>query len=109
MLIYVVNSTYINSSFDIHFSLDEHHTGVQTGIMLNISKSNREYLFINEAAEFLGLHTNSLRNYDRRGILTARRNHAGFRVYLLRDLQRFAADREIDDKGGRNESHEQSG
>ena len=49
-----------------------------------------DYLRIGEAAAYLGVHTDTLRRWDRAGKLEARRHPANrFRLYLRRDLDKF--------------------
>ncbi len=49
-----------------------------------------EYLKIGEAAAYLGMHTDTLRRWDRAGKLEARRYPANrFRLYLRSDLDGF--------------------
>ncbi len=51
-----------------------------------------DYLMIGEAAEYLGVHPDSLRRWDRAGKLEPRRHPINnFRLYLKRDLDRFLA------------------
>ena len=51
-----------------------------------------DYLTIGEAAEYLGVHPDSLRRWDRAGKLEPRRHPINnFRLYLKRDLDRFLA------------------
>ncbi len=57
-----------------------------------------DYLMIGEAAEYLGVHPDSLRRWDRAKQLQPRRHPINnFRLYLKRDLDRFLA--QIDDGG----------
>ena len=57
-----------------------------------------DYLTIGEAAEYLGVHPDSLRRWDRAKRLQPRRHPINnFRLYLKRDLDRFLA--QIDDGG----------
>ncbi len=57
-----------------------------------------DYLTIGEAAEYLGVHPDSLRRWDRAKRLQPRRHPINnFRLYLKRDLDRFLA--QIDDRG----------
>lgn len=51
-----------------------------------------DYLTIGEAAEYLGVHPDSLRRWDRAGKLKPRRHPINnFRLYLRRDLDTFLA------------------
>lgn len=48
----------------------------------------RETLTVAEAAEYLGVSANTLRNWDRAGKLTARRHPInGYRLYALKELE----------------------
>ena len=47
-----------------------------------------DFLTISEAADFLGVSTATLRNWDRSGKLKPRRHpHNGYRIYLHEDLE----------------------
>lgn len=49
-----------------------------------------EYLRISDAAQFLGVCANTLRNWEKSGVLPARRHPAnGYRLYLIKDLEKF--------------------
>ena len=51
-----------------------------------------DYLTVGEAAEYLGVHADSLRRWDRAGKLEPSRHPINnFRLYLRRDLDRFLA------------------
>ncbi len=51
-----------------------------------------DYLTVGEAAEYLGVHPDSLRRWDRAGKLEPHRHPINnFRLYLRRDLDRFLA------------------
>ncbi len=51
-----------------------------------------EYLTVGEAAEYLGVHPDSLRRWDRAGKLEPHRHPINnFRLYLRRDLDRLLA------------------
>lgn len=51
-----------------------------------------DYLTIGEAAEYLGVHPDSLRRWDRAGKLEPHRHPINnFRLYLKRDLDTFLA------------------
>ena len=51
-----------------------------------------DYLTVGSAAEYLGVHPDSLRRWDQAGKLKPRRHPINnFRLYLLRDLDRFLA------------------
>ena len=57
-----------------------------------------EYLTVGEAAEYLGVHPDSLRRWDRAGKLEPRRHPINnFRLYLRRDPDKFLA--QISGKG----------
>ena len=47
-----------------------------------------------KAAGILQCHTETIRWWDRRGILKSRRNHLGHRIFELSDLLRFKHKRE---------------
>lgn len=50
----------------------------------------KNYLRIKEAAEFLGISQLTLRNWDKKGKLTAHRHPANnYRLYRLADLEKF--------------------
>ena len=49
-----------------------------------------EYMNISEAAEYLGIVPNTLRNWERRGKITAHRNpHNRYRVYTRSELEKM--------------------
>ena len=49
-----------------------------------------EYLTVGEAAKFLGVSTNTLRNWDRAGKVKAVRHPVnGYRLYLREDLDQI--------------------
>ena len=49
-----------------------------------------EYLRISDAAEYLGVCTNTLRNWEKNGVIPVRRHPAnGYRLYLKKDLEKF--------------------
>jgi len=51
-------------------------------------KKFSDYLMVQEAADFLGVTTNTLRNWDGAGKLNAHINPMnGFRLYLKEDLE----------------------
>lgn len=53
----------------------------------------RDYLRTSEAAEFLGVSPGTVRNWERRGRLRARRlAHNGYRLFLREDLEDFLRD-----------------
>ncbi len=47
-----------------------------------------------EGAEFVGCHANTLRRLDKVGIIKARRDYRGHRVFLIQDLLKLKADRQ---------------
>lgn len=50
----------------------------------------KKYLKITEAAEYLGVIPLTLRNWDKRGKLTAHRHPVNnYRIYRIPDLERF--------------------
>jgi DNA (cytosine-5)-methyltransferase 1 len=49
-----------------------------------------EFMRVGEAAEFLGVSSTTLRNWDRAGVLRPARHPVnGYRLYLRRDLERL--------------------
>jgi PAS domain S-box-containing protein len=55
---------------------------------LDTSPRFTDYLTVSQAAEFLGVSTATLRNWDRSGKLTTRRHpQNGYRIYLHEDLE----------------------
>ena len=59
-------------------------------VILNSVKDTDLYR-IAEAARLLGVHPDTLRNLERRGLMRARRDWAGARRYALGDLERLRA------------------
>lgn len=53
---------------------------------------NKDILSIGEAAEFLGVAINTLRNWDASGKLKALKSQGGHRIYLREQLERFNQD-----------------
>lgn len=47
-----------------------------------------------DGAEFLGCHANTLRRLDKVGIIKARRNYQGHRIFMLQDLLKLKSERE---------------
>lgn len=52
-------------------------------------RPDESVLVISVAAELSGLHAQTLRTYDRLGLVTPRRTHGGGRRYSLRDVARL--------------------
>ena len=50
----------------------------------------RKYLSIKQAAAVVGVTTLTLRNWDKRGKLKARRNKNGYRIFNITELEKFA-------------------
>jgi len=55
---------------------------------------NEKHLVISEAAAIVGVHTETLRRLDRRGVLKAKRDYRGFRIYTLATLLELKKQRE---------------
>jgi len=55
--------------------------------------SQTEYR-VAEGAAFLGCHPNTLRNLDRVGVIKARRNYLGYRIFRLVDLLKLKEERQ---------------
>lgn len=51
--------------------------------------SDEHYVMISVAAELLGMHTQTLRQYDRLGLVTPMRAQGGGRRYSQRDIERL--------------------
>jgi DNA-binding transcriptional MerR regulator len=49
---------------------------------------------VSEGAAFVGVHPNTLRRLARVGLIKARRNYLGYRVFSLQELLRLKATRE---------------
>ena len=49
---------------------------------------------VEESADFVGCHANTLRRLDKLGIVKARRDYRGHRIFMLQDLLRLKAERE---------------
>jgi DNA-binding transcriptional MerR regulator len=52
------------------------------------------HFHIAKAAALVGLHPETLRRLNNRGLLPAKRNWRGHRVFMLRDLLKLKSDRE---------------
>lgn len=64
---------------------------------------NREYLTIKDAAKIVGVTTLTLRNWDKKGLLTAYRNPMNnYRVYRLDQIEMLL--RKIETSGERQKS-----
>lgn len=48
------------------------------------------YVTIKSAAEILGVSVETLRNWDKSGRLTAKRDKNGYRMYRIPELEKFA-------------------
>jgi len=57
-------------------------------------------LGIKDASLILGRHPNSLRCYDRNGLLKPARDKNGYRRYCLKDILRFKAEYILYEKAG---------
>jgi len=51
-------------------------------------------LLVKEAAKLLGVHEQSVRNLERHGKLTAKRDHRGYRVFDISDVITLKKERE---------------
>lgn len=56
------------------------------------------FLTVKEASKILGVHENSIRNFDRRGILTSYRDHRRYRLFDPRDILKLKKERKRLDK-----------
>lgn len=55
-------------------------------------KNLKNYLFVSQAAEYIGVTPLTLRNWDKSGKLTAVRNPInGYRMYDKKELKKFLA------------------
>ena len=62
-----------------------------------------DYLTISEAADYLGVSTTTLRNWDKAGKLIPYRHPInGYRLYLAADLDHFLKRIKLNDKGLEN-------
>ena len=51
-------------------------------------------VMISKAAEVVGCHPETLRRLERKGILEAKRDYRGYRVFRLSDLHKLKRERE---------------
>jgi DNA-binding transcriptional MerR regulator len=51
-------------------------------------------LHISRAAQVIPCHPDTLRNLERKGLIRAKRDYRGFRVFNLKDLLRLKKERE---------------
>lgn len=69
-----------------------------------------DYLKIGEAAAYLGVHTDTLRRWDRAGKLKARRHPVNrFRLYLRSDLDRLLGQLGVGDATKRPSKRKKTG
>jgi excisionase family DNA binding protein len=51
-------------------------------------------LTVKQASKILGVHENSIRNFDRRGILRSYRDHRRYRLFELEDVLKLKEKRD---------------
>jgi DNA-binding transcriptional MerR regulator len=51
-------------------------------------------LTVKQASKILGVHENSMRNFDRRGLIKSYRDHRRYRMFDLNDVLRLKEERE---------------
>jgi len=59
-------------------------------------------LTVKQVSKILGVHENSVRNFDRRGLIKSYRDHRHYRLFDLKDILKLKEERE------RVEFHEES-
>jgi MerR family transcriptional regulator/heat shock protein HspR len=61
--------------------------------------TEQRFIMIGKAAEIAGVHIQTLRIYERRGLLTPKRSAGGTRLYSIEDVQRLARIQQLSDEG----------
>jgi MerR family transcriptional regulator/heat shock protein HspR len=72
------------------------------GIYSDRSKVLEEFYFISVAARMLGMHPQTLRKYERRGLVQPGRTVGSMRVYSADELARLKVIKRLVDDGGIN-------
>lgn len=58
-------------------------------ILSGTAQEDRHFFKRKEASEYLGISTDTLRNWEMNGLLTVKRKQNGYRVYTGKDIQRL--------------------
>ncbi len=66
---------------------------------MNEAERNRPLYMIGVAAELAGMHPQTLRSYEQRGLVTPQRTRGGTRMYSPADIERLALINELTDEG----------
>lgn len=68
-------------------------------ITMNEADRNRPLYMIGVAAELAGMHPQTLRSYEQKGLVTPQRTRGGTRMYSPADIERLALINELTDEG----------
>lgn len=66
---------------------------------MNESDRNRPLYMIGVAAELAGMHPQTLRSYEQKGLVTPQRTRGNTRMYSQADIERLALINELTDEG----------
>ena len=66
---------------------------------MNEAERNRPLYMIGVAAELAGMHPQTLRSYEQRGLVTPQRTRGGTRMYSPADIERLTLINELTDEG----------
>lgn len=66
---------------------------------MNEADRNRPLYMIGVAAELAGMHPQTLRSYEQKGLVTPQRTRGGTRMYSPADIERLALINELTDEG----------
>lgn len=67
--------------------------------MMNENDRNRPLYMIGVAAELAGMHPQTLRSYEQKGLVTPQRTRGNTRMYSQADIERLALINELTDEG----------
>lgn len=68
-------------------------------ISMNENDRNRPLYMIGVAAELAGMHPQTLRSYEQKGLVTPQRTRGNTRMYSPADIERLALINELTDEG----------
>ena len=66
---------------------------------MNETDRNRPLYMIGVAAELAGMHPQTLRSYEQKGLVTPKRTRGNTRMYSQADIERLALINELTDEG----------
>ena len=71
----------------------------EEGRVMNENDRNRPLYMIGVAAELAGMHPQTLRSYEQKGLVTPQRTRGNTRMYSQADIERLALINELTDEG----------